>query len=228
MASLSSDVGRLRTFGEKAWGKTKIFVLEAILRPARPMGMIRLGSYYGGWWIPRADPTQGAAFCVGAGTDVSFDLELLRLGYRVYTVDPTPESVAYVAEHAPELTLLPLGLWHEAGEIEFARDEVWSESWAIGTGPSGRTDVLMLPVRTVRGLMETTGERDVAILKIDIEGAEHMVIQSMLADGIRPQCVCVEFDDHRFARVIRSTRRLQAAGYNLLQIEGRNYIFALE
>jgi hypothetical protein len=124
---------RFRTFAWKASAKTKIFLLESMLRPVRPPEMIRLGSYYGGWWVPSIDPTRGAAFCVGAGTDVTFDLELLRLGYRVYTVDPTPESVAYVAEHAPALTLLPVGLWREAGELEFARDELWPESWAIGT-----------------------------------------------------------------------------------------------
>lgn len=228
--SATTTLSRVRTFRRKTWFKTKIFLLDGYLRPVRPAGMVRLGSYYGGWWIPEVDPSRGAAFCVGAGTDVTFDLELQRLGYRVYTVDPTPASVEYLRTEVPELTLLPVGVWTETGEIEFAQDETWEESWMIGShAPVGTDtqDTRTLPVSTVRDLVASTGETDVAVLKLDIEGAEHAVLRSMIADGIRPHCLCVEFDDHRARQVVRSTRRLQAYGYDLIQVEGLNFIFVL-
>lgn len=204
------------------WYKVKVFVLEGLLRPKRPMDMLRFGTYYGGWWVPRVAPEEGAAFCVGAGLDVSFDRELKRLGYRVYTVDPTPASVEYVAAEAADLTLIPLGVWTETGELEFAQDGEWSDSWAIGSNGAATR---VLPVTTVRDLLSSTGETDVAILKLDIEGAEHAVLRSIIRDQIRPACICVEFDDQRLRKVIGSVRVLDRYGYELYQIEGWNYTF---
>jgi FkbM family methyltransferase len=208
------------------WYKLKIFILDGLLRPMRPMDMLRFGTYYGGWWIPRLEPNEGAAFCVGAGLDVSFDLELQRLGYRVFTVDPTPASIEFLTENVPELTLLPVGVWSESGELEFRQDGDWLDSWAIGrAAPRGNGSVRRFPVSTVKDLVDSTGEQQISILKLDIEGAEHAVIRSLVRDNVKPASICVEFDDQRLRRVIASVRRLDQYGYDLYQIEGWNYTF---
>ncbi len=226
--SRDSVWGRVSVDRQKVWIKTQVFILDGLLRPLRPAGMLRLGTYYGGWWIPEVDPARGVAICVGAGTDVTFDLELQRLGYDVYTVDPTPAAVAYVTEQVPELNLIPVGVWSETGELEFARDERWNESWMIGsTAPSGTgvDEVDRFPVSSVKDLIASIGDPPVAVLKLDIEGAEHAVIRSMIADGIAPYCLCIEFDDHGIRKVMASVRLLRRFGYVLWQIEGLNYIF---
>jgi len=205
--------------------KLKIFFMDGWLRPKRPMNMLRLGTYYGGWWIPRVDPGEGAAVCVGAGLDVSFDLELQRLGYRVYTVDPTPASIEYVTRTTPELTLVPLGVWEQVGELEFEQDGTYTDSWAIGAGDGRSTSVVRFPVTTVKELIASLDEGEVAILKLDIEGAEHAVIRSMIQDKMRPRCICVEFDDQRLRKVLRSVRQLDHYGYDLYQIENYNFTF---
>ena len=218
----------LKTFVLKARLKLTIFALESYLRPERPAGMLRFGTFYGGWWIPEVDPSQGPAFCVGAGTDVTFDLELQRLGYTVHTADPTPAAVEYVTREHPELSFFPVGVWSEDGELEFAQDETWTESWAIGSNVSvstGTVSVQSFPVVTVKSLIALAGESEAGLLKLDIEGAEHDVLAQMVADGLRPAVLCIEFDDHRVRRVLASTRMLQKAGYRLLQIEGLNYIY---
>ncbi|RYJ07078.1 FkbM family methyltransferase [Aeromicrobium sp. Root495] len=224
-------MSRARVFLAKAKMKLAIFFLEAWLRPERPAGMQRFGTYYGGWWIPSVDPDAGPAFCVGAGTDVTFDLELLRLGYRVYTADPTPAAVEHVEGLGSDLTFIPVGVWTSVTELEFAQDDVWEESWMIGeTTPSGTSTstVEKMPVTTVRRLVEDAGETEAAVLKLDIEGAEHRVIEQMLGDGMRPLCLCVEFDDHRVRAVIATTKLLRRAGYRLLQIEGLNHVYVRE
>ena len=222
-------MGAVRDLVYKVRMKTQIFLLEGWLRPLRPPQMIRLGTFYGGWWIPEVAPERGAAICVGAGTDVSFDVELQRLGYRVHTADPTPAAIEYVRREHPDLSFLPVGLWNEETELEFEQDSTWSESWMAGSvrtsGEVGRGAVARFPVTTVRGLMERAGEDRLAVLKMDIEGAEHDVIQQMLADNVRPECLCIEFDDHRVRKVLGSTKALRRAGYQLWHIEDLNYIF---
>lgn len=220
--------GRLALTFSKVWFKLQVFFLEGVLRPERPAQMIRLGSYYGGWWIPEVAPEGAVALCVGAGTDVTFDLELQRLGYRVYTVDPTPAAVAHVREHAPSLELVQVGVWTATGELSFRQDAVWDESWMIGdTVPSGTATSTeqSFPVMSLDDLVASTGHDHVDVLKLDIEGAEHRVLATMLASSLRPATVAVEFDDHTISRVLASTKAMRRAGYRLLQIEGRNYIF---
>jgi len=59
--------------------------------------LVRLGSRYGGWWVPKSVLTPAAvAYCAGAGEDITFDLALLEHGLRVTTFDPTPRAVSYV------------------------------------------------------------------------------------------------------------------------------------
>ena len=218
---------RLVTLERQIRFKVKIFFMDGWLRPKRPMNMHRFGTYYGGWWIPRVDPSEGAAVCVGAGLDVSFDLELQRLGYRVYTVDPTPASIEYVSRTAPQLTLVRIGVWDQVGEIDFEQDRTYNDSWAIGAGGSGATSVTSFPVTTVKELLAALDEREVAILKLDIEGAEHAVIRSMIQDQVRPRCICIEFDDQRLLKVLASVRLLEQYGYDLYQIENYNFTFVL-
>lgn len=219
----------LRGLAGKVWFRVHVFVLDAILRPARPMDMRRLGTYYGGWWVPRVDPTEGVAICAGAGLDVSFDLELARHGFKVYTVDPSPASVTFVPEFAPELAFVPVGLWDSEEELRFVHpDPAYPDHWVAGElAPSEAAASATFEVTTVARLVESIGSPPVAVLKLDVEGAEHRVIRSMLADGVLPRTVCIEFDDRRTARILSTTRRLRAAGYTLLQIENYNYIFTL-
>lgn len=217
----------MRTFWFKASTKLKVFFLEAYLRPLRPPGMLRFGTYYGGWWVPEVRP-GGVAVCVGAGTDVTFDLELRRLGYRVITVDPTPAATEYLEQFRDELEVVPVGVWTSTGSITFSRDATFDESWMIGESAPAGIETQgddTFPVMSVRDLLRHVDVEDVDVLKLDIEGAEHRVLRSMLGDRILPHTLCVEFDDHRISAVVRSTRLLRKHGYTLYQIEGLNYIY---
>jgi FkbM family methyltransferase len=227
----AARVDRIHTVSAKVWVKVKAFLFDGLLRPERPMTMQRYGTYYAGWWIAEVDPTKGAAICVGAGTDISFDLELHRLGYRVYTVDPTPMAVEHVQQHSNEVTFIPVGVWHESGEVTFTRYRQRDDCWSVDTSESTPTNeaegTYRLPVLSVKDLIARTNETNIAILKIDIEGAEHAVIASMVRDGIRPACFCVEFDDFGLRKVLASHRTLTQHGYTLMQLENRNLIYRL-
>ena len=64
-----------------------------VFRPdARRDDLVRLGTDYGGWWVPRdlLGP-ESVCFCAGVGTDVSFDVALIEtFGCTVLGIDPTP------------------------------------------------------------------------------------------------------------------------------------------
>jgi FkbM family methyltransferase len=195
--------------------------------------LVRLGSQYGGWWVPTSVLTPGAvAYCAGAGEDVTFELALLRHGVRVTTFDPTPRSVSYVASLTIEddrFRFVPVGWWNDDTEIDlFAPRDPTHVSYSAldlqGTGES-----ITVGVRRVATLARELGDTALDIIKMDIEGAEMVVIPDLLSSGPLPRVLCVEFDKVRPLRdVLSLIQRIKRAGLEPTRSEGRNVTFVRE
>jgi len=192
--------------------------------------LIRLGSRYGGWWVPKSVLTRAAvAYCAGAGEDITFDLALLEHGLRVTTFDPTPRSVSYIASLAiadDRFRFAPVGWWNEDTEIDlFApRDPAHASYSALDLQGTGQS--ITVPVRRVATLAQELGDATVDIIKMDIEGAETVVIPDLLSSGPLPQVLLVEFDKVRPLRnVVSLIRRIRRAGLVPVRSEGRNVTF---
>ena len=73
-------------------------VVRAAIRPALPRtsraDMQRLGTPYGGWWVPVGLlDAESIVYSVGIGGDASFDLELMdRFGCHVWGFDPARQG----------------------------------------------------------------------------------------------------------------------------------------
>ncbi len=90
-----------------------------------------------------------------------------------------------------------------------------------GTDRSIEVDALSLP-----SLLAAVGDPRVDLLKLDIEGAETVVLPAILAASILPEVLCVEFDAWRPVRRLRAiVRQVQDAGYTRERVEGRNVTF---
>jgi FkbM family methyltransferase len=204
--------------------------MTAYLRPRSPEELVRLGSGYGGWWIPASVLRPGAvAYCAGAGEDISFDTELHDRGLRVVTIDPTPRAVSHVTKAAPQserFAFVPVGLWDEAGEMRFyAPRDPQTDNYSI-VNLQRSSEYVTARVTPLQALMEELGDTSIDILKLDIEGSEHRVIKSFVESGIRPRVVCIEFDQPvRMRTLNESIQRLKKAGYQLAKIEVWNYTF---
>jgi FkbM family methyltransferase len=204
--------------------------MAAFLRPRSPEELIRLGTGYGGWWIPVSALRPGAlAYCAGAGEDISFDTALHDRGLRVVTIDPTPRAVAHVTKTAPKsdrFTFVQVGLWDEPGEMRFyvPRDPSTDNYSIVNLQRS--SEYVTAKVTPLQDLMNEFGDTELEILKLDIEGSEHRVIESFIASGIRPRTVCIEFDQPvRMRTLLQSIKRIKSAGYELAKIDVWNYTF---
>ena len=206
------------------------YTLRAVLRPAPPADLVRLGSDYGGWWVPASTARKGMiAYCAGVGEDMTFDLALHARGCEVVAIDPVPRAAAHVAAHAPaddQFTFHPYGLAAADGVVGFfpPRDPRHvSYSMANLQGTAAATE---LPVHSLRSVMRASGHDRIDILKLDIEGAEYEVLGTLLADGPLPPVLCVEFDQPvPLRRTLRMARRLTGAGYRVAKVERFNVTF---
>jgi FkbM family methyltransferase len=197
----------------------------------RQLGLEKLGTKYGGWLVPTALIREDwVVWDAGIGEDASFPVELIRrFGCSVDAFDPTPRAIAYVAStlaDEPRFRLHEVGLWSEDTSLRFwaPRDPTHVSHSIVNL--QGTRDFFEAPVRSVSSLLRELRQERIDLLKLDIEGAEHRVIESSLASGIRPRVLCTEIDrpvgPWRFWRTIRAIRK---AGYRLVAVDDWNFTF---
>jgi FkbM family methyltransferase len=195
--------------------------------------LVRIGSDYGGWWVPR-DLLGSESICYlgGVGSDISFDLGIIEaFGCKVWAMDPTPKTVRWIASLnglPPQFTFLPVGLSGEAGELRFYLPENPDHISASAKNIQRTKDYFVAPVQTIGQTMEQLGHDHLDLLKLDIEGSEHDTIRQMLADGIRPTVLCVEYDQPEPLSWARdTTKKLRENGYRLVKLESLNLTFVM-
>jgi FkbM family methyltransferase len=228
---------RVRRWRKALDRRTVSAIRPLVLRhrvPPAALGLQKIGSGYGGWVVPTAliDETW-TCYCGGVGEDITFDLGLIdRFGCRVFAFDPTPRAVAHVAAVAaeePRFRFLPVGLWSEDSTLRFFAPRNPAHVSHSVVNLQRTTNYFEAPVRALPGLMQELGTVRIDLLKLDIEGAEHQVVRSMLEGGIRPGVVCLEIDQPVRPRVFWGTvRRLRSAGFALVAVDGWNLTFLRE
>lgn len=241
----------------RSWGRmVRMWRLRQILPPAeRGVTCQRLGSDYGGWWVPdEVLASPGWVVSAGAGEDVSFDVELNRLGFSVLLIDPTPralthcEAVARAGMGGGEYSVsaggyvynmegweavrwrvLPYGLWTESAHLYFAPpSDPRAVSHSLSRSQTG-SGGFWADVLSLSDVLQRIQVNHIQILKLDIEGAELDVLQSMLDRDICPEVLCVEFDSvvddtrgESLARCADIFGQLTDRGYRVAHVERWN------
>jgi FkbM family methyltransferase len=151
---------------------------------ATPNGIVELGSSYGGWMIPDGvvEPSW-ICYCVGAGGDISFDLELIeRYGATVRAFDAVESYVRsaerdgagnerFSAHHAAIATSdgpIRMQVTHDTGSSSVSAAELYESH-----------EYVELPGRTLPSLMAELGDTRIDLLKLDIEGAEYGLLPEL-------------------------------------------------
>jgi FkbM family methyltransferase len=198
---------------------------------------------YGDWRIDTARLNRDSTvYSLGVGDNIDLDLGLVAdIGCHVHAFDPTPSTAAWLADAA----LPPLFHFHP-----------WAVTAADGTmtlyprvkkdGTLDRVMYTLVPEDAARGngidvtavtlatAMKSLNHARIDLLKMDIEGAEYEVLESVLTLDPLPTQLLVEFH-HRFpgigvAKTAAIVGRLRDAGYCIMGIavSGREISFIRE
>jgi len=143
-------------------------------------------------------PVGSTVISAGVGEDISFDLELIRLKRcRVIGIDPTEKAKRYIEKNPNEhFCLLQKALYSESSKkikvYKNTNSSYVSESITCSHNMVSKSEFYETEVISISELLEEY--EDISLLKMDIEGAEYAVINSLKELDI-PQ-IYIEF--HHF------------------------------
>lgn len=147
-------------------------------------GLVDVGTAYGGWTIPvdlvTADWT---CWCIGAGGDITFDLQLLDRGALVRAFEPAPLYVEHAREQAAgrdRFTAQQVAIATEDGPLRLQMSHHEGSSSVSSANLYDTEDSFIeVPGRTLASLKAELGDARVDLLKLDIEGAEYDVMKGV-------------------------------------------------
>lgn len=217
----------------KRRGQARLVAAVARSAGAAPKGLRveRLGSSYGGYWVPTALLAEDW-LCVsgGVGEDTTFDDELLaRAGCTIVAADPTDRAAAHVAARPDDpqgtFAFVPVGLWSEDTIVEFYPPKDPAHVSYSAVNLQDTDEAVRFPALSLPSLLEEAGQdpspERLDLLKLDIEGSEHRVVADALERGFRPTVICLEIDQPCPLRTALATvRTIQRAGYRLAKADG--------
>ena len=189
----------------------------------RYISMIRYGTEYGGWNLPKNInlSSDSIIYSVGVGEDISFDL-LIQDSFKcnIILIDPTLRAIRhyeeiqdfynsgipsfsgdiqkdYISNSSADLskiTYIKKGLWTHRDTLKFYKQ--LNEKYVSHTLIENMysNNYEMVEVDSLKNIMEQLGHTKIDLLKLDIEGSEIVVLRKMLEDKIFPIYICVEFD----------------------------------
>lgn len=182
-----------------------------------------IGTDYGKWTIPKGFLTrESICYCAGAGEDISFDVGIAnQYGCNVHIFDPTPRAITHFnqlqdrtikGEKTPinnnttdfydltpntlrKLHFSPTGIWDKETSIKFyAPKNPQHVSHSILN--LQKTDSFFeAKVNRLSNIMRKLKHNRIDLLKLDIEGAEYKVIDSIIDDNLDIKVLCIEFDE---------------------------------
>lgn len=226
--------------------------------------MVFLGSKYGGWFIPAnfSIHKEDACYFVGAGEDVTFDCSVAAFfPCNVDIFDPTPKAVAHFKKLESQVgSGGSVSAWKNMREFNAVSSSVFERIsfHPFGVAGADGKNKFFLPANpdhvscsivnlqktedyfiaecfTLKTIMNKLGHVDIKLLKIDIEGAEYQVIDSIIKNNTFPSLLAIEFDElhtemdsNAVNRVGDYVKKIIDSGYSYIFRDGCNLVFLRE
>ena len=220
---------QVKRIGRLAIGRDAFYRYDA--RPPKRL----LGTVYGGWMIvPSAVRRNGVVYSFGVGNDISFDVALIdEFGVTVHGFDPSPSAIDYISRYAdlPErYQFHNYGLGSTQGDVEFFHP-IGNGMYSMHHGTRHiEEERVKLSVKTLSSIMADLHTDYIDVLKMDIEGAEYDLIETLIGCSDQIGQLLIEFH-HRIGvaplkKTIACVDRLRQAGFQLFHVSGTSSEFS--
>ena len=173
------------------------------------------GNNYGGFFLhPDILKAESIVYSFGIGEDISFDTDVIKQhGCHVYGFDPTPKSVNWVQSHQstlpPNFKFLAFGISDVDGEVDFylPKNSNHVSGSLITQNNVDEKHKITVMMKSIPTILDELGHTKIDVLKMDIEGAEYQVLESMLRSRAEINQISIEFHDRFFKDGREKTKR---------------------
>ncbi len=217
----------------KIESKIKKFILMLTgqvrhLKPTAQCDYEWYGNPHAGFYVcPQLLDENSIVYSFGIGEDVSFDLEIIaKHKCQVYGFDPTPKSINWVGQQElpGNFHFYKYGIHSESGFVDFflPKNKAYvSGSLMIQNNvDTGRK--VSVEMKSIGDIVRELGHDHIDVLKMDIEGSEYDVIDSILKANLSITQLLIEFHDRFFEDGRERTRRaigqLKACGFEVFAV----------
>ncbi len=179
----------------------------------------RIGNEYSGYWFPTKYLTsKGTIWGIGLGLDSSFELEMLKKGYKVFGFEPEERcfEVSYVQLSSPNSTIFKFGLWDKSGQFKYTGDNIS----IVDIFNKGDYHDSFLEIRS---LWEVATELSLntndypRVLRMNIEGAEKEILLRLIDEPLQFDVIIFQAE-FLFHLPFKSTRKRIKAFVELAKI----------
>ncbi len=214
----------------------------------------QVGTQYGGNVIPENFLNENSVcYLAGAGEDVSFDAALVReYGCEVHIFDPTPKAVEHFHKlseavknyqtfyvnnnpsHIYDTTeselermhFHALGIWDKEETLKFFTPRDPSHASYSATNVQHTNHYIEAKVNSPENIMKMLGHNSIDLLKLDIEGAEVCVVQSMMKNKTDVKVICIGLDVGEPMQMKSTVDLLAQNNYRMIDANpNNNYTF---
>lgn len=186
------------------------------------------GNDYGGFYICSEKLNKNSViYSFGIGEDISFDEALInKFGCKVFGFDPTPKSIKWVENrrNPVEFIFHPYGIDEQTGIVEFLlpKNDNYVSGSVINQINVDNKKMVKAPMKCLTDIIKELGHTKIDVLKIDIEGSEYKVLDSILSAPVEIDQILIEIHERFFPDGKEKTKilleTLNSYGYKLFGV----------
>lgn len=188
------------------------------------------GNKYGGFFAsPASLNEKSVVYSFGIGEDISFDEAMIKYhNCSVFGFDPTPKSIHWIKNQQDKLpsrfTFFEYGIADKSGFVNFylPKNKQHVSGSFINQINVDEKQAIKVELKSLVDIASQLGHKKIDVLKMDIEGAEYQVLESILSSPVQIDQILVEFHERFFDDgVAKTTTIVQAMknhGYEIFGI----------
>lgn len=187
------------------------------------------GNSYGGFYVcPEFLNQNSIIYSLGIGEDISFDMAVIENhNCRVFGFDPTPKSITWVKQQQglpAKFIFLEYGIADRSGLIDFylPRNSEYVSGSFIKQNNVNDKQKISVEMKSWQDIVNSLGHKQIDVLKMDIEGAEYNIIDSVLESSVQINQILIEFHDRLFddgkIKTMNAIKKLKDRGYEIFAV----------
>ncbi|UIR54582.1 FkbM family methyltransferase [Sphingobacterium sp. SRCM116780] len=173
------------------------------------------GNSYGGFYVnPELLAAESIVYSFGIGQDTSFDEAIIeKHNCHVFGYDPTPKSIDWISKRtdlSPKFHFQPIGLDNETGLAHFnlPKNKEHVSGSIINHQNVDENNIVEVQMKSLKDILKENNHQHIDILKMDIEGSEYKVIDSILNSSIEIKQILLEIHERFFDNGKEKTKSL--------------------